>query len=102
MVILILVNIMVSCYYYKITATYQPSQEELTNLSDLGKKFIVHQDYSAYYVSVVAFNNDSLDLHLGPTYLIEGKDIVPKSPNSVKRYRPKKGDARLLTKPLWF
>ena len=94
--LVVFIHIMVSCYYYQVTATYQPSQEELNSLSDLGKKFIVHQDYVAYYVSVVAFIHDSLDLHLGPTYLIEGQDIVPKSPNSVKRYRPKKGDARLL------
>ena len=96
MLLMVFIHIMVSCYYYQVTATFQPSQEELNSLSDLGKKFIVHQDYVAYYVSVVAFNKDSLDLHLGPTYLIEGQDIVPKSPNSVKRYRPKKGDARLL------
>lgn len=96
MTLIILVNIVVSCYYYRVTATTQPSREELNQFSELGKKFVVRQDYEAYFVTSLAFMEDSLKLQVDSTYLMAGKDMVPPGPNSVKRYRPKKGDARLL------
>lgn len=94
--ILILVNIAVSCYYYRVTATNQPSLEELHQFSDLDKKFVVHQDYEAYYVGALEFLDDSLRLHVDSYYIQPGQDIIPPNPDAVKRYRPKKGDARLL------
>ena len=96
MVIILLINIIVSCYYYQVSTSYKPSSEKLLQLSDLGKGFVVHQDYNANFVSSISFNKDSIELQLGASYYESGKDIVQNSPNSVQRYQPKKGDARLL------
>lgn len=86
----------VSCYYYKVTATYAPTTEELNQFSNLGKNFIVHQDYSAFYITDLSISGDTLILKTGDSYYRAGEDFSPVNPNSVKRYRPKKGDARLL------
>lgn len=95
-IIVLLVNFMAGCYYYKATTSYQPAEEELVKLSDLGKKFVVHNFALNYFVQSVTFQQDSLELTLGAPYYQEGEDISPVDPNEVKRYRKKKGDARLL------
>lgn len=86
----------VSCYYYKVTATYAPTPDELNQFSNLGKNFIVHQDYSAYYITDLSLSGDTLLLTAGGSYYQPGEDITPVNPDRAKRYRPKKGDARLL------
>jgi hypothetical protein len=96
LVILLLVNFVVSCYYYKVSTSLQPPTGELMSLSDLGKSFVVHQGYNANYVDSLTFTTDTLELFLGFTYYTEKDDIRPVVPNSAKRYRKKKGDARLL------
>ena len=95
-VFIVVLNVVVSCYYYQVTATNQPSKEELNEFSSLNKKFVIHQEYTAYYVAVLTFEGDSVKLLLGPSYLSEGQNLIPNTPKTVKRYRPKKGDARLL------
>ncbi|MEN8203493.1 MAG: hypothetical protein ABFS28_12920 [Bacteroidota bacterium] len=96
LIILLLINFIVSCYYYKVSTTHQPPSGELMSLSDLGKSFVVHRDYNAYYVDSLRFSSDSIELFLGLTYYRNNEDIRPVIPNSAKRYRKKKGDARLL------
>jgi len=94
--LVLLVNFIAGCYYYKISTSYQPPKEELIRLSDLQKKFVVHNFMNHYYVQSVTFYGDSLELILGAPYYGEGEKIAPVNPNAVKRYRKKKGDARLL------
>ena len=96
LLLMMMAEFAVSCYYYKVTATYAPTPDELNQFSNLGKNFIVHQDYSAYYITDLSLSGDTLILKTGESYYQAGMDIKPVSPNSVKRYRPKKGDARLL------
>jgi hypothetical protein len=96
MVLVLAVNFIAGCYYYKISTSYQPPTEELLKLSDLGKKFVVHNNLNVYFVDSVIFYGDSLELFLESAYYKEGEDISPVSPDDVKRYRKKKGDARLL------
>ena len=95
-VIVLLVNFIAGCYYYKASTSYQPPREELVKLSDLDKKFVVHNYLIHSFVESVTFHKDSLELQLGSAYYHEGEDISPISPNAAKRYRKKKGDARLL------
>ena len=90
MVILLTVNFIVGCYYYKVSTNLQPSTGEIMRLSDLGKSFVVHQGHHANYVDSLTFTTDSLELFIGFTYYRTGEDITPVSPNSVKRYRKKK------------
>lgn len=94
--VLFLLNFVVSCYYYKVSTQFQPSSDELIHLTDLGKGFVMHQGYDARYVDSLTFQEDSLELFLGASYYKSNEDITPVNPNSVKRYRKKKGDARLL------
>lgn len=94
--IVLLFNFIAGCYYYKATTSYQPAEEELVKLSDLGKKFVVHNSARNYFVESVTFHQDSMELTLGAPYFHQGEDISPVDPNEVKRYRKKKGDARLL------
>ncbi len=96
LMMILLLNFIVGCYYYKVTTTYQPPNVELVKLSDLGKKFIVHQNYYIYHVQAVTFLQDSLELVLGSSYHQNQEDISPVKPNDVKKYHKKKGDARLL------
>lgn len=96
LILLLAVNFFVGCYYYKVSTNYQPSTGELMSLSDLGKIFIVHQGYNANYVDSLTFTTDTLELFLGPAYYEADQDITPVPENDVKRYRKKKGDARLL------
>jgi len=95
-VVLFLLNFVVSCYFYKVSTNMQPSTNELIHLTDLGKGFVMHQGYDARFVDSLTFQKDSLELFLGSTYYKSNEDITPVSPNSVKRYRKQKGDARLL------
>lgn len=95
-ILVLMINFFAGCYYYKISTSYQPPKEELIRLSDLQKKFVVHNFMAHYYVQSVTFYGDSLELKLGAPYYREGEDIAPVSPDAVKRYRKKKGDARLL------
>jgi hypothetical protein len=94
--LLLMTKLIVSCYYYKVTADYAPTDEKLNQFSDLGKNFIVHQLYEAYYISSLAISDDTLKMALGDSYYQPGMDIVPSTAKTVKRYHPKKGDARLL------
>lgn len=96
LMMILLLNFIVGCYYYKVTTTYQPPTEELIRLSDLEKKFIVHQDYYIYHVQAATFLQDSLELVLGSPFHQNREDISPVKPNEAKKYRKKKGDARLL------
>ncbi len=96
LLVLLLTNLVFSCYYYKVAADYAPTEEKLNQFSDLGKNFVVHQQYEAYYVLSLAIVSDSLQMKLGTSYYQPGMDMVPSTPKTVKRYRPKKGDARLL------
>lgn len=96
LLLMMMAEFAVSCYYYKVTATYAPGPDELNQFSNLGKNFIVHQDYSAYYITDLSISGDTLLMKIGDSYYKAGEDFKPVSPNSVKRYRPKKGDARLL------
>ncbi len=96
MLIVLLLNFIAGCYYYKVSTSYQPPAEELVKLSDLDKKFVVHLSMINYYVETVIFHEDSLELKLGSTYFQEGDDISPVIPNKVKRYKKKSKDARLL------
>lgn len=93
---ILLINFIAGCYYYKVSTSYQPPAEELVKMSDLDKKFVVHNFMVHYFVQSVTFHEDSLELKLGTAYYQEGEDISPVSPSEVKRYRKKKGDARLL------
>ncbi len=95
-VLIFLVNFITGCFYYKVSTTYQPPSQEMTRLSDLGKKFVVHDGMNHYFVRAVSFHEDSLELELGTPYYRAGDDISPVSPDEVKRYKKKKGDARLL------
>ena len=95
MALILLLNFIAGCYYYKVSTSYQPPVEELVTLSDLDKKFVVHHSMVNYYVETVIFHEDSLELKLGSTYYREGDDISPVIPDKVKRYK-KKEDARLL------
>ena len=94
-IIVLLLNFIAGCYYYKVSTSYQPPAEELVKLSDLDKKFVVHNSMVQYYVETVIFHEDSLELKLGSTYYHEGDDISPVIPDKVIRYK-KKEDARLL------
>jgi len=95
-VLIFLVNFISGCFYYKVSTTYQPPAQEMTRLSDLGKKFVIHDGMNHYFVRAVTFHEDSLVLELGSPYYRAGDDISPVSPDEVKRYKKKKGDARLL------
>jgi len=95
-VVVLLLNFIAGCYYYKASTSYQPPEEELIKLTDLDKKFVIHDSLLNYFVRTVTFHEDSLELQLDSAYYQEGKDISPVKPNSAKRYRKKKGDARLL------
>jgi len=95
-IILLAVNFLIGCYYYQAASTFSPPVDSLIHLSELQKGFVVHQNYNARYVYSLTFKPDSLELVLGAVYHQPGKDITPVGPNEVKRYRPKKGDARLL------
>ncbi|MCK4879901.1 MAG: hypothetical protein KAS82_04540 [Bacteroidales bacterium] len=95
-ILILLINFIAGCYYYKVSTSYQPPAEELVKLSDLDKQFVVHNFMAHYFVHSVTFHKDSLELKLRTVYYQEGDDISPVSPNQVKRYRKKKGDARLL------
>jgi len=95
--VVLLLNFIAGCYYYKISTTNQPPKDELLKLSELNKQFVLHNDLLHHYVGSVTFREDSLELLLDSVYYKEGKDISPVNPNSVKRYRKKKEkDARLL------
>jgi hypothetical protein len=95
--VILLVNFMAGCYYYRASTTSQPPQEELLRLSDLDKKFVVHNDLLHYFVHSVTFLEDSLELQLDSAYYQREKDISTVKPNSSHRYRKKKEkDARLL------
>lgn len=95
--VVLLVNFIAGCYYYKASTTNQPPREELVSLTGLDKQFVVHSDLDHYYVQSLTLQGDSLELQLDSAYYLEGDDISPVSPNSVKRYRKKKAeDARLL------
>ncbi len=94
--VLFLLNFVVSCYYYKVSTSLQTSTDELIHLTDLGKRFVMHHGYDARFVDSLTFQKDSMELFLGSTYYKSNEDITPVNPNSVKRYRKKKGDARLL------
>jgi len=96
LILALLLNLIAGCFYYKATTSYQPAAEELSQLSDLGKKFIVHRNFDAYQVTTVRFSEDSVQLFVSRSYYVEGQDISPMKPDGVKRYRKKKGDARLL------
>ena len=39
MALILLLNFIAGCYYYKVSTSYQPPVEELVTLSDLDKKF---------------------------------------------------------------
>jgi len=95
-VLVLMINFIAGCYYYKISTSYQPPKEELVRLSDLQKNFVVHNFMVHYFVQSLTFYGDSIELKLGAPYYQEGEDIAPVNPDAVKRYRKKKGDARLL------
>jgi len=95
-VLILLVNFISGCFYYKVSTSYLPPTGEVARLSDLGKKFVAHDGMVHYFVQTVTFHEDSLVLELGTPYYTAGADISPVSPDDVKRYKKKKGDARLL------
>jgi hypothetical protein len=96
-IVILLVNFIAGCYYYKASTTNQPPKEELIKLSDLDKQFVVHNFLLHYFVHSVTFLEDSLELQLDSAYYQAEDKISPVSPDSNHRYRKKKGkDARLL------
>lgn len=85
-----------SCNYYQATTMYAPPPGEIMEFKDLGKQFVVHYHSVPYNVISVIFFEDSLALNIEQPNQSPNESIAPAEPNGVKRYRLKKGDARLL------
>jgi hypothetical protein len=95
-VLILLVNFMAGCYYYKVSTYFHPPTQKVATLSDLGKKFVVHSGSVHRYVKTVIFHEDSLVLELGPYLYKAGEEIEPPKPGEVKRYKKRKGEPHLL------
>lgn len=96
LLVIALGNLIAGCYYYKASTTLAPELEEVYQLDELDRQFIVHHGSEAFYVSELRFSGDSLVLAIDSIYGAAGQDLSPITPEGHKRYRKKKGDARLL------
>ncbi|MEN8201971.1 MAG: hypothetical protein ABFS28_05195 [Bacteroidota bacterium] len=90
------ISLLISCTHYRVTTTWAPSGQNVKDFQDLGKVLVVHQYSSAHYVKNLKFKEDTLELHLGPSYKYEVEEVEPGKTTDVGRYKSRKGEERVL------
>jgi hypothetical protein len=95
--ITVLLFIIAGCSYYKAATTKYPSPGDLLSLTESNKIFVVHSSTGVYILSHAEINKDSLrGTILQDYYEFPVKRSYFPEENTSPRYRPNKGDARIL------
>jgi hypothetical protein len=84
---IMIISLIQSCYYYKVTKSKEPPAQALLRLQDSGKYIIIHYDTIARRLSDIVADEDSVRGKL--SLLADHKKYLSTNPDGATRYKKK-------------
>jgi hypothetical protein len=86
-IMVMIICLIQSCYYYKVTKSKEPPAQALLRLQDSGKYIIIHYDTIARRLSDIVADEDSVRGKL--SLLVDHKKYLSTNPDGATRYKKK-------------
>lgn len=86
-IMIMIISLIQSCYYYKVTKSKEPPAQALLRLQDSGKYIIIHYDTISRRLSDIVADEDSVRGKL--SFLVDHKKYLSTNPDGATRYKKK-------------